>query len=109
MNFEKGSVQKARHITEQWIENKLSAFSKYISIGLPEYDDRHNKWRVHLNLENGDHVLIGEVSIDESLHEIIDFTDIQLIQKRIKKNGSISPEKKQPQKKYFVRLQYLIR
>ncbi len=102
MNFEKGSVQKARRLTEQWIEKKLAGFSSSISIGLPEYDDRHNKWRVPLNLENGKHLLIGEVSIDESLNEIIDFTDIQLIQKRIKKYRSIAAEKKQPPKSFFA-------
>jgi hypothetical protein len=102
MNFEKGSVQKARRLTEEWIEKKLAGFSSSISIGLPEYDDRHNKWRVPLNLENGKHLLIGEVSIDASLNEIIDFTDIRLIQRRIKKYSSIAAEKNSRRKTSFA-------
>ncbi len=101
MNFEKGSVQKARILTEQWIEKRLSGYSSYIEIGLPEYDDRHSKWRVPLNLENGKHVLIGEVSIDESISEILDFTDVQLIQRRIKKYSSITLERGQSAKNLF--------
>lgn len=101
MNFERGSVQKARQLTKEWIGIKLSGLSQYISIGLPEYDDRHNKWRVPLNLENGKHLLIGEVSINETITEIIDFTDIQLIQKRIKKYSSIVAEKGQTAKNLF--------
>ena len=90
MQFEKGSTNKARSLAENWLDNKLIFIKKYISLGLPEYDDRFNKWRVPLNLQNGSHILVGEIFINDQIDRIIDFTDIQLIKKRVEKYKNIS-------------------
>lgn len=101
MLFEKGSVQKAKTLTAEWIEKYLSPYSTLLSIGLPEYDDRYDFWRVPLNLQNGKHILIGQLNIDEKLSEIIEWTDIKLIQQRIKKYKNIKPAQRNSNKKFF--------
>jgi len=90
MQFKKGSTQKARNLTEMWLNENLASFQKYILLGLPEYDDRFKRWRVALHLKNGKQFLVGEVFISEQIDCIIDTTDIHLIQKRIGKYKNIS-------------------
>jgi DNA modification methylase len=101
MLFEKGSTQKAKNLAKRWIEEKLKDFSPFISLGLPEYDDRFKKWRVPLNLKNGEHILIGEIGINEEIIKIIDFTEIKLIQERIKKYKNINHKRTKPKNNLF--------
>jgi len=101
MQFEKGSVRKAKALTIEWIDRYLSPYSSFISIGLPEYDDRYNFWRVPLNLQNGKDILIGQLNIDDKISEIIDWTDIKLIQQRIQKYKNIKPTARKSNKKLF--------
>jgi len=93
MLFKKGSTQKAKILTEEWIGQELANHSQFISIGLPEYDDRFKKWRVPLHLQNGKHIFLGEVSIDEKISKIINYTDIKLIRERIKKFNNFTVKK----------------
>ena len=85
MAFPKGSTQKARHLAENWINETFQTISHFISIGLPEYDDRLKKWRVPLHLRNGKSILIGEISIDKEINRIVEATDSHLIMERVKK------------------------
>lgn len=101
MIFEKGSTQKARKLAEQWICNNLSSVTEFISIGLPEYDDRLKKWRVPLHPHSGKQLLIGEVYVSESIDAIIDSTDINLIRKRSHKYKGISTKKNSSRKDLF--------
>ncbi|MBC8185909.1 site-specific DNA-methyltransferase [candidate division KSB1 bacterium] len=101
MQFERGSTQKARSLTEAWLNNKLASAQKFISLGLPEYDDRFKKWRVPLHLHNGNNLLIGEVFISEKLDDIIDSTNIKLVRKRIEKYKNSSSQKNTSKKKLF--------
>ena len=101
MLFEKGSVQKAKRLTSAWIDKFLSHYSRFISIGLPEYDDRYNFWRVPLHLNNGKDILIGQLNIDEEISEIIDWTDVSLIEQRIEKYRNIKVSERNSTKKLF--------
>ncbi len=101
MRFEKGSVRKAKTLTTEWIANHLSQHSKFISVGLPEYDDRHNTWRVPLNLDKEKSVLVGQLQIDRDISRIIDSTEIRLIRQRIEKNKNIKTTKNSTAKGLF--------
>lgn len=101
MLFEKGSVQKAKALTVAWINKHLSPYSDLISIGLPEYDDRYSFWRVPLNLHNGKDISIGQLNINEKISEIIDWTDINLIQQRILKYKNVKFTERNSNKKLF--------
>lgn len=101
MLFEKGSVQKAKALTAAWIKKHLSQYLDLITIGLPEYDDRYSFWRVPLNLHNGKDISIGQLNIDEKISEIIDWTDINLIQQRIKKYKNVKFTERNSKKKLF--------
>jgi len=101
MLFEKGSTNKARRLTESWLNEKLPSVVNLVSLGLPEYDDRHKQWRVPLHLQNGNHFLIGEVFIDEQIRDIINSTDVKLIKKRIEKYKDIAPSKRIPKNNLF--------
>lgn len=102
MKFEKGSTQKARSLTEIWIEEKFPREKSNIMLGLPEYDDRLKKWRVSLHAQNNSNVLIGEIFINENIDGIIETTDIDIIQKRIHKNQNQGTKKSSSQNGQFV-------
>ena len=94
MKFDRGSTQKARSLVEDWIEDNLLSIKQMISIGLPEYDDRLNKWRISLHSQNSKDDLIGEIFVNESIERIVENTDISIIKKRIRKpptNGKQKP------------------
>lgn len=101
MKIEKGSTKKAREKTLEWINTNFPKYVNFLTVGLPEYNDRFKAWVVPLNTKNSKLVLIGEVQIDASLSKIIDFTDKQLIVQRVEKykkhktkNASVKDKKK---------------
>lgn len=85
MTFPRGSTNKAREKTLDWIKNCFPEYVNFLTIGLPEYDDRLKAWRVPLNTKNSKLVLIGEIQIDVSLENIIEFTDKNLLKQRVEK------------------------
>ncbi len=101
MNFEKGSTHKARIIANDWIEKKIPSFKNKITLGLPEYDDRINKWRVSLHSHNGIHFSIGEIIISEDIKSIVKTTNIRIIKKRLSKNEKNSKNNSKKSKKLF--------
>lgn len=85
MKFERGSTNKAREKTLDWITVTFPNYADFITTGLPEYDDRIKAWRVSLNTKNSKLVTIGEVKLDQSVENIIEFTRKELIIERVEK------------------------
>lgn len=101
MKFERGTTNRARQKTIQWVEDNFSEFKELITTGLPEYDDRFDAWRIPLNTKNSKLINIGEVKFDRHVENIVEFTNIDLIRERVKKykdhhhnNVSIKDRKK---------------
>ena len=92
MQFQKGSTQKAKTIAKKWLEQNIPSLVKHIALGLPEYDDRLNKWRIPIHPQNDKHVLIGEVRTDELISKVIDPPDVSLLRERVRKYKGLSPQ-----------------
>jgi DNA modification methylase len=93
VNFTKGSTAKARKLTNAWIRDNLAEHKGSIELGLPEYDDRLELWRVSL-ISKTDHCSqLGEVKINQLLDAVVDHTKTTLILQRLKtsdKHGNAS-------------------
>lgn len=85
MRFERGSTNKAREKTLDWIKDNFPKYVNLLTVGLPEYNDRLKTWVVPLNTKNSKLVLIGEVQIDVSIKKVVKFTDKELIVQRVEK------------------------
>lgn len=85
MKFAKGTTKKAREVTEEWIKHTFPKITNLITLGLPEYDDRLDVWRVSLNTKNSKIVIIGEVKLDRDVSKIIDHTKKDIIIERVNK------------------------
>ncbi|MBN2010305.1 site-specific DNA-methyltransferase [candidate division KSB1 bacterium] len=101
MNFERGSTQKARKLADEWLLKNLHSLKDKISLGLPEYDDRLKKWRIALHSQNGNHLYIGEILINENIQNVIESTEIDLIKRRIGKYQSEKKTETTSHKKLF--------
>lgn len=103
MKFERGTTNKAREKTIDWIKLNFSKKADLIAIGLPEYDDRFDCWRVPLNAKNSKLILIGELRLDRDLNEIIDSTKKEIILERVEKykNEKTKNEKVKSKKNLF--------
>ena len=89
MKFEKGSTSKAGITAKNWIADNLKEFNEILTIGLPEYDDRLNVWRIPLRIKNSSNELLGEIKVDLDLTTIREHTDKDLIINRIKKSDFV--------------------
>lgn len=103
MKFERGSTNKAREKTLNWIKATFPQYVDFITTGLPEYDDRADAWRVSLNTKNSKLVVIGEVKLDKSIKRIIDSTNKDIIIERVEKykNTKHKNSKVKDKKKLF--------
>ncbi|SEA91070.1 DNA modification methylase [Alistipes timonensis JC136] len=86
MKFEKGTTSRARLLTNDWIKSTLPDLFDFIKLGLPEYDDRLELWRVSLNTKNSKQTIIGEIKLDKAVTKIVDWTKKDLIIKRLNKS-----------------------
>ena len=66
-----------RNIVSQWVKPRLVA----VNLGLPEWDDRLNRWRVPLVSTRNGRESIGEVQVN-STGEITGSTDLSLSERR---------------------------
>ena len=80
-------AEKIRGIVMQWANAK----SLKVSLGLPEYDDRNDQWRVSLLAPHNGKDPVGEVWIKED--QIVFSSDLRLIEKRIGKTSKSPPHK----------------
>lgn len=85
MKFERGTTGRARTITTEWVKSVFPKFANLITLGLPEYDDRLDVWRVSLNTKNSKLVVIGEVKLDRDVTKVVDYTKKEIIIDRINK------------------------
>lgn len=85
MNFEKGSTNNVRILVTTWIENNFFDIMSELDCGLPEYDDRLDVWRISIRLKDNDQVSLGEVHVNREITQVVDFTDIHLLQERFNK------------------------
>lgn len=85
MKFEKGTTAKARKTTLQWVKSTFPDYVNFITLGLPEYDDRLDLWRVSLNIKNSKIAIIGEVRLDRTVTHVIDSTKKDILKERIVK------------------------
>ncbi|MBS1506050.1 MAG: site-specific DNA-methyltransferase [Bacteroidetes bacterium] len=85
MRFEKGTTSKARKKALSWLKTTFPSHYEYLSIGLPEYDDRLDFWRISINTKNSKLVLIGEIKLDRAVKNVVDFTKKEIILDRIEK------------------------
>lgn len=83
MKFEKGTTGKARQITNAWLKSTFPNLVNYIALGLPEYDDRLDVWRVSLNAKNSKLIVIGELKLDRNVTKIVDHTKREIIVDRV--------------------------
>ncbi len=86
VKFERGTTQKAREITISWLKNNFPNHFDLITTGLPEYDDRLDKWRVPLNAKNSKLNLVGEVRLNRQVTNIVETTNTDLIINRVNKH-----------------------
>lgn len=70
------TAASVRYVVEHWLEGRLED----ISIGLPEYDDRLNQWRVALMTHENGRESIGEVRVAEG--KVVFSTDLHLALRR---------------------------
>lgn len=84
--FDRGTTRIAREKTDAWVKENFPKHYKLITTGLPEYDDRIDKWRVPLNAKNAKLNLIGEIRFDRSVAVITDATSKELIVERVNKH-----------------------
>ncbi|MBN1804731.1 MAG: site-specific DNA-methyltransferase [Sedimentisphaerales bacterium] len=101
MQFQKGSTQKAKTIAKKWLQQNTSSLVEHIAIGLPEYDDRLNKWRIPIHPKNDKHALIGEVRTDELISQVITPPDVKLLRERVKKYKGLKQKKKKANNNSF--------
>ncbi|GFP24164.1 hypothetical protein HKBW3S09_01630, partial [Candidatus Hakubella thermalkaliphila] len=89
------SAKEVRKITQKWIEQHLADVKDFVSLGLPEIDDRYNVWRVPIVLSNATSHLIGEAKIG-LLGNVMDSTRPELIRTRAKRfiNEVSAPDRK---------------
>ena len=84
-------VATVRNLVSQWIQSRLIA----VNLGLPEWDDRLNRWRVPLiSIKNGREP-IGEVRV-HSTGEIAETTNLDLSAQRAQ---LVKKEKRTPRRK----------
>ncbi len=74
------TTASARAAASHWIKGRMPG--RAIKLGLPEYDDRMNLWRVALLTEHNDQEPIGEVRLAKG--EVVSATDIDLVARRIR-------------------------
>jgi len=78
------NVERARSIVYEWLDHYQLKI--YIKLGLPEFDDRRNVWRVPLlTSKNGDTETIGEIVIDAGTAKITQHTNVEILRSRIAK------------------------
>lgn len=94
MLFAKGSTEKARKKTIDWLRDNLSNYFHRISLGMPEFDDRLIAWRVPIKLQNSTSTVVGEVRLNAELETIIYHTKKSLIIERIEKDKKSIKNKK---------------
>ena len=70
-------VATVRDLVSQWLQPRLVA----VELGLPEWDDRLNRWRVPLISTGNGSEPIGEVRV-RSTGEIAETTDLDLSAQR---------------------------
>ena len=92
--FDKGTTGIAREKTDLWVKQNFPNHYELITTGLPEYDDRLDKWRVPLNAKNSKLNIIGEIRFDRNVEKITDSTKSKLIIDRVNKH-KISKSKNQ--------------
>lgn len=72
------SASEIRHVVKQWLVGKISS----VDLGLPEYDDRLEQWRVALLAQHNGREAIGEVRVDGV--KVVFSTDLRIAEKRSK-------------------------
>ena len=83
------SASDIRCVVERWLVGKISS----VDLGLPEYDDRLEQWRVALLAQHNGREAIGEVRVDGT--EVVFSTDLRIAEKRSKH----VPADKKPKKR----------
>ncbi|MEI7490063.1 MAG: site-specific DNA-methyltransferase [Bacteroidota bacterium] len=103
MKFERGTTNKVREKTLEWISTTFPKFTKILTTGLPEYDDRVDGWRVPLHTKNSKLLLVGEVRFDREGENIVEVTKKELITDRVNKfkNHKTKNKHKSSTKKLF--------
>jgi len=90
MKHSRGTTNKARAKTKEWLLDNFKDFIDRISIGLPEYDDRVDRWVVPLHPIGNKNILIGNIRLDNQADAIIDHTEIKLITNRANNNNNLT-------------------
>ncbi len=86
------NATEVRKIAETWLgKNKIE---KTINLGLPEYDDRWNYWRVALLAQQNEREPIGELRVDED--KVICTGNLEMIAERCKITHSSVKRRKSP-------------
>ena len=80
-------VATVRDLVARWVESRSVA----VNLGLPEWDDRLNRWRVPLVSEQNGSEPIGEVQVSSS-GDIAGSTDLDLCLQRERLSTSTKPK-----------------
>lgn len=67
---------EVRGVVQSWLNDKIEG----VDLGLPEYDDRLNLWRVALVAKENGHEPIGEIRVADG--EVVFSSDLELVAKR---------------------------
>ena len=77
------TADKIRGIVQEWVDSKQIN----VGLGLPEYDDRIDLWRVSLLAPHNGKVPVGEVRVH--VQRIVFLSDLQLIKQNIHNTSQI--------------------
>lgn len=70
------SAADVRAVAERWLEGRING----VALGLPEYDDRLDVWRVALLKQHNGKEPVGEIRVDDG--EVVFTTDMALVERR---------------------------
>ena len=72
-------VTEVRGVVEAWIADRITG----VDLGLPEYDDRLDVWRVALVARHNGREPVGEVRVAHG--EVVFSSDLELAAKRLRR------------------------
>lgn len=75
-------------VADEWVTANVERLG--LVLGLPEFDDRYDLWRVSLSIDG--HESVGEVCVDGTGH-VVRSTSVDLIKRRIKNTRRRLPDK----------------
>ena len=89
------SAASIRTLVQEWMDGRIED----VVLGLPEFDDRSNVWRVHLLAKHNGHKPVGEVRVANG--EVVFSSNVNLIEKRVERTRPTTSYRRSTQQMSF--------